>query len=493
MTYHRVKQRGGALISALIAVIVLATMALGLSSLMMTSNGTVIDTEDRLHALLLAQSGLAVAYSKINVATFATLPDGTVMHSENINDFRRVNVIKSTNAAGRSTLLSTGTVDKKVILGNVITVSRTLEGVVGIQNFSGSFFSGAFGLGNLDIGGNFMTDSYDANAGPYGPGNMGNMGNVGTNGVLTYHGSFFINGNASPGPGQPPVVSDQISGSGAPLTAPVSITAPPYVVPPGASTTFTPTLVGSNGESAPPRNFHFSTLSNAPKDTLLIEGKVNIYVDGDIDLKGNIVLADQNSEVNIYQKSGALTVNGGGKLNAGYTVTIPSQTVIEPEQTIEHPATSYTINRDPSDQSAPTLGPRESIADTIYTTTKVKGKTTTYISQYVIAVEAYTEVIPEREVTIPAQTITYNGGIPSKFNIISLTTDAVKLNGGADFYGTIVAPNAEVTVNGNAEKYGAVIGKTTRLLGTGDFHRDMSARSPGIVSKPILLAHREVY
>ena len=93
-----------------------------------------------------------------------------------------------------------------------------------------------------------------------------------------------------------------------------------------------------------------------------------------------------------------------------------------------------------------------------------------------------------------SSTFTLNGGgiinqstVPSNFNIISASTGAVKLSGGAVFYGGVYAPNADVTVTGNADSYGAVIGKTTDLGGTAAWHWDQSAQSPAF-HFPVLLA-----
>ena len=69
--------------------------------------------------------------------------------------------------------------------------------------------------------------------------------------------------------------------------------------------------------------------------------------------------------------------------------------------------------------------------------------------------------------------------------IINTTTDphdltiysmgeSVKINGDADFYGTIVAPNAEVVMGGSAEFYGALVGLTVKLHGNFNIHVDES-------------------
>ncbi len=48
------------------------------------------------------------------------------------------------------------------------------------------------------------------------------------------------------------------------------------------------------------------------------------------------------------------------------------------------------------------------------------------------------------------------------------------LNGTQDFYGTIIAPNADVILSGTSDYYGMVIGKTVLMRGDFQFHVDES-------------------
>ena len=52
--------------------------------------------------------------------------------------------------------------------------------------------------------------------------------------------------------------------------------------------------------------------------------------------------------------------------------------------------------------------------------------------------------------------------------------DRVNIAGGAAFYGTILAPNADVALTGSADFYGAVIGQMVKIAGSFDFHVDES-------------------
>lgn len=68
---------------------------------------------------------------------------------------------------------------------------------------------------------------------------------------------------------------------------------------------------------------------------------------------------------------------------------------------------------------------------------------------------------------------------PADLTIIS-TGSMIKLTGGAEFYGTILAPNAEVRLGGSSDYYGAIVGKTVKMSGNFAFHVDESLE----LSKP---------
>ena len=62
---------------------------------------------------------------------------------------------------------------------------------------------------------------------------------------------------------------------------------------------------------------------------------------------------------------------------------------------------------------------------------------------------------------------------PSDFTIIS-SGAVVKINSQAVFYGSILAPNAQITLNGSAELFGAVLGREVTIAGSFQFHVDES-------------------
>ena len=502
-------QPGSALAMTLLVMVAIAIMTIGLCVIALSSTGMMVDTEDRENAWLIAQTGIALGFKNLNTSTFASLPNGTIIipapgdpagiayspapsdppgmaypggnNVLSLGTQRVVQVIKSTNAAGFPTLVSYGIIEKKLVVGNVTYVSRSIEAVIGITPVVGVFPGGGFGLASLGIIGNFSADSYDSSKGPYDPAKAGNQGNLGTNGPVTISGNaFFVNGNVNPGPGQPPVVNGNITGSGAPLLVPYKISIPQYIVPPGANTNYSTTM----GTTGAVTNYHFASLSTQHNDMLLVNGTVNMYVDGAIDLKGDLRLADQNAILNIYQLAGTITINGGGTSNSELVTTIPAQTIDHPATTTNVPASTRTVAASNSNQAPPALNPGETAP---VPTLKGNGK----VDYWTITTPASTVVVPAWTETIPAYTVSTVGGIPGHFNLISSTTDVVKLNGNADYYGTMVAPYAELDILGTSSKFGAFIGNVLKLGGTGNFHNDINARSPAISAKPVLLSYRE--
>ncbi len=62
---------------------------------------------------------------------------------------------------------------------------------------------------------------------------------------------------------------------------------------------------------------------------------------------------------------------------------------------------------------------------------------------------------------------------PADLTIMS-TGSIIKVTGSVAFYGSILAPNADVSIGGTADFYGALIGKTVKMHGDFQFHVDES-------------------
>ena len=69
--------------------------------------------------------------------------------------------------------------------------------------------------------------------------------------------------------------------------------------------------------------------------------------------------------------------------------------------------------------------------------------------------------------------------VPSNLQF-QMTGGTAVVNSTNDFYGTIYAPNTDVTISGSADLFGVVVGKTLNVGGTGDVHYDESLMVDGI-------------
>ena len=68
-------------------------------------------------------------------------------------------------------------------------------------------------------------------------------------------------------------------------------------------------------------------------------------------------------------------------------------------------------------------------------------------------------------VNINGGTLSNSGGNPANLQIVYAGTDTVKLGNGANFFGTIYAPNAFVDYSGDFKTYGSIVAKTINISG----------------------------
>ena len=72
---------------------------------------------------------------------------------------------------------------------------------------------------------------------------------------------------------------------------------------------------------------------------------------------------------------------------------------------------------------------------------------------------------------------------PAELTLIVLG-DRVLLNGAYDFYGTVIAPYADVILSGTSDYYGIVIGQTVEMRGDFQFHVDTSLPAYDLIKPP---------
>jgi Flp pilus assembly protein TadG len=76
-------------------------------------------------------------------------------------------------------------------------------------------------------------------------------------------------------------------------------------------------------------------------------------------------------------------------------------------------------------------------------------------------------------------TVNNNTQVPSNLQF-QMTGGTANINSTNDFYGTIYAPNTDVSLSGSADLFGVIVGKTLNVGGTGEVHYDESLMVDGI-------------
>jgi len=156
-------------------------------------------------------------------------------------------------------------------------------------------FYGMVGLDYISLKGNAVASYWsDGSAG------TGDQGNVASNGSITLNGNTLIRGDAHPGPGQ--TVSDvgKVTGSTAPLTAPLSFpngNAGAYatnndntIIPAAFMTTNGGLRVGNNKSlTLPGGNYYFNDVDLKAGGVLTFTGPATIYCYGNLDVSGHAV------------------------------------------------------------------------------------------------------------------------------------------------------------------------------------------------------------
>jgi hypothetical protein len=80
-----------------------------------------------------------------------------------------------------------------------------------------------------------------------------------------------------------------------------------------------------------------------------------------------------------------------------------------------------------------------------------------------------------------------NTQVPNNLKIF-MTGGYAEVTAAVDFFGTVYAPNTEITLSGNAQFYGAFVGKTLYITGTGDIHYDEDLDFTGELIIPARIA-----
>jgi hypothetical protein len=328
--------RGTVMVLALMFVAALTVMCFSFSSLTVSSNNGVENTEARTQAYLLAQAGLADEVKRMNAAypvpiatPIAPLAWGQGSNAQQgyyVDNISAPFVLPDGNVC--YSFRSHGVVSKQNIgLNTINDIKRHLEAYAEYipGKPTGLFPMGAFGRLWTNVVGNSIADSYDSalatsyaqqvaaagGAVNYHKTPNGNGGNVGSNGPISGVGNMVVYGNATPGPGYSVSLTSNAKVTGSTTSEIAAAVLPDYTYTPpaGSNGSISGTTTINNG------TFHYSSISLAGNSKLTIQGTVNIYIDGNFSVTGNaqINLA-AGAVANIYQGAGGSTNIAGNGL-----------------------------------------------------------------------------------------------------------------------------------------------------------------------------------
>jgi hypothetical protein len=515
-------QRGIALVSAMIAVVVLATLSLALSMMSISNNNMLTNSEDRMQALLLAQSGLNMAIKR-----YSTLPDGNRVLVMNFGPNQVIRVDKQTTGAGIR-LVSYGAIVNRNGAGNrsdnldldgdlnvtELVAYRRMEAVLVPTSSQGSFRSGAFGDALLDAHGNITTDAYNSDGVPImkrDPGVDGIVGNAddpldryaGPDGILntaddyTYP-KYIPETTAAAGP-------DGVLGTVDDVQTPRFTAAnynqqiksaariygdPAAGIAPRPNTLADPITAAELGTSG----YAYTAAELAAFRETTLGGNGDVGSNAGVSAVGALVIYGDATP------GPGQTVTGGGLVTGSTAAATTPWTLDIPVYSAPAGLPVSTLGATLGATGTTTIQRLTSWPSTDLT---VQGDVTIYLEGDFLqnGTKAIT-LAPNAKLTIYQSTGTFTlngGGIvngsskkPADFTLVSSSTSTVKLAGGAEFYGTVYAPKAPVVVIGNADSFGAFVGATVDLGGTADFHYDMAAKSPGIITTVSVAAYREL-
>ena len=185
------------------------------------------------------------------------------------------------------------------------------------------------GVNSVSLRGNVFVDSYHSNDGPYGNGNSGSNGDVASGGRVSIGGSVVVNGDVTGSDvdtGGSGTVSGDSSTSRRPLSFPsvdvseISVnndndSLPPVpqgnnlVSPLDANRNFK--LTGGVTYDLPAGDYYLNDLGLQGQSTVTISGPTTIYLTGDLDTSGGLLINSTSDpkQLFIFMTNGTATIN----------------------------------------------------------------------------------------------------------------------------------------------------------------------------------------
>lgn len=367
-------QRGSALILATVIIIIVAGLGAAFATLSFSQSSATMKSANSESSLYMAEAGLEDTINKMNAyadAEWTWLKQNPTMQFSQFPLYGGMTLLTDYNVFGTiATVVVNGVTTTQSVLpvkavnGGTYSVTvtpafdgqkrpytiasrglgkneaRKVETVVGPAPSNGQFRYGLFGEvllnvygsngagGSSSTGADVKVDSYKSTLGSY-TSQMKSYsvngssvdaarvnGNIAANGNVITSQSMIIMGNVTAGPGIAPQTNGAyINGTVSSLATRENFPVDAYKPSPATSSgplSGSKTYLATGASSA-----HVDSLSMVTKDTLTFTGvgTFDLYVDGNIDVKGLITI-DKDVKVTIHQNGGTMTINGQGIANA---------------------------------------------------------------------------------------------------------------------------------------------------------------------------------
>ncbi len=239
----------------------------------------------------------------------------------------------------------------------------------------------------------------------------------------------------------------------------------------------------------------------------------NVGTNGNLTLSGTKTqiygsLSDPNSGTGGCSSSGmtALTTSGGAAVNGGTTQL--SSPLVYPTPPAPTP-TPPTTNQGMSGSCGGISGCTDVASKTValapgqYGNLSASGGTTIHLSagtynvnsiklsgNSTIVLDSVPVVInvagtgASTAIDMSGGSVSNSTGIPANFQIVYGGTGGVTLSGGSGSYGLVYAPNSPITMSGGADWYGAIIGSSVTDSGGSAVHYDRSLQNSFFMAGP---------
>jgi Tfp pilus assembly protein PilX len=335
MSGRKTMRRGGALVLALIAILIVGGLGTAFFEVVSSQSRRTFDASESELSFHVAQSGIDDTINKMNGYAAASFSPNLQTYDQadymvlatpvKCDGGGTKNVVAGSISGGSYTVDVTPAYSGTAVytltaLGTHNGRRRAVEVVVQ-SSVTGSLFDyGLFGDVSVGAGGTMTSDGYKSSAGSYINQVSDHLhgtttysyanptGDIGSNGLVDVSGNSKIFGDATPGPGNTVTGGGFVSGSTAPVAIVDPLTPQPYSPPAGLAAASWPAGNVTLGAGV----YRYSDINPCGPRTITITGAVTLYVDGNFRMNSNqaLYLSGLTAKVTIYHGTGDIRING---------------------------------------------------------------------------------------------------------------------------------------------------------------------------------------